>query len=229
MKVFDFDIFFQTPSGRQSSSKYQDGRFYLQLPNPVEGGEYSCILPSTDPATSCLPDGSLLEAALVVDEIKARLTLLEAENTDLKAENKDLKTLVNSLDTKSETLVDGLRNETKSLESSMNQKTDALERKLDNVAVTLTRRVAFHARLSKHQRLEKETPVILDNVVLNEGGAYNGTSGSFTVPYNGTYFLIVTTSDYSGSGGVSDIGMVADNLGLCMTYINDYSDIDYVQ
>nr|KAG5708210.1 hypothetical protein BaRGS_021144 [Batillaria attramentaria] len=87
-----------TPTGRQSSSKYQDGRFYLQLPNPVEGGEYSCILPSTDPATSCLPDGSLLEAALVVDEIKIRLTLLEAENTerkaavkDLKAENTDLK------------------------------------------------------------------------------------------------------------------------------------------
>nr|KAG5688911.1 hypothetical protein BaRGS_009752 [Batillaria attramentaria] len=99
-----------TPSGRKSSSKYQDGRFYLQLPNPVEGGEYSCILPSTDPATSCLPDGSLLETALVVDETNVRLTLLEAENTvmkaavkdlkaenkDLKAENKDIKTLVSN-------------------------------------------------------------------------------------------------------------------------------------
>nr|KAG5689868.1 hypothetical protein BaRGS_002379 [Batillaria attramentaria] len=88
---------YETPSGRQSSSKYQDGRFYLQLPNPVEGGEYSCILPSTDPATSCLPDGSLLEAALVVDEMQVRLTLLEAENKDLKAENTDMKAAVKDL------------------------------------------------------------------------------------------------------------------------------------
>nr|KAG5689857.1 hypothetical protein BaRGS_002368 [Batillaria attramentaria] len=88
---------YETPSGRQSSSKYQDGRFYLQLPNPVEGGEYSCILPSTDPATSCLPDGSLLEAALVVDEMQVRLTLLEAENKDLKAKNTDMKAAVKDL------------------------------------------------------------------------------------------------------------------------------------
>nr|KAG5688908.1 hypothetical protein BaRGS_009749 [Batillaria attramentaria] len=150
---------------RNASWKFERGHFFLMLQNPVKGGKYSCVLPRNAHAKSCLPPESPGKAALVVDENKARLTLLEAENTDMKA---------------------------------------ALE--------TATRRVAFHARLSGGRRVSSGHPVILDTVLLNEGGAYNGTTGSFTVPYTGTYFLIATTADASSSS--SDYGnmrMMADN------------------
>nr|KAG5708205.1 hypothetical protein BaRGS_021139 [Batillaria attramentaria] len=188
-----------TPTGRQSSSKYQDGRFYLQLPNPVEGGEYSCILPSTDPATSCLPDGSPLEAALVVDEIKIRLTLLEAENTerkaavkDLKAENTDLKaenTDLKAENTDMKAAVKDLKAENTDMKAAVKDlKAENTDLKAENTDMkaavkdlktlvnintatleTASKRVSFHARLQSHQQVREPNPVIMKTVLNNEG------------------------------------------------------------
>ncbi|KAK7471458.1 hypothetical protein BaRGS_00035894, partial [Batillaria attramentaria] len=135
------DVLWQTPSGDTKSTSYDHGQFYLQLPNPVEGGNYTCALPSTYAATSCLPAGSPLsrEAALLVDETKARLTLLEAENTDLK-------TLVKSLGNRAEALAkenDVLKNQTDSFEHLMKQKTDSLQQKLDDATATLGKHNRF--------------------------------------------------------------------------------------
>nr|KAG5689859.1 hypothetical protein BaRGS_002370 [Batillaria attramentaria] len=192
---------YETPSGRQSSSKYQDGRFYLQLPNPVEGGEYSCILPSTDPATSCLPDGSLLEAALVVDEMQVRLTLLEAENKDLKAENTDMKAAVKDLkaentdmnaavkdikaentDMKAETTdmkaaVKDLKAENTDMKAAVRDVRTLVNRKTATlVAFTATLRGGGPVTIGRY------SPIKFDNVVTNIGNAYNSHTGVFTAP-----------------------------------------------
>nr|KAG5689867.1 hypothetical protein BaRGS_002378 [Batillaria attramentaria] len=203
---------YETPSGRQSSSKYQDGRFYLQLPNPVEGGEYSCILPSTDPATSCLPDGSLLEAALVVDEMQVRLTLLEAENTDmkaavkdLKAENTDMNAAVKDLkaeNTDMKAAVKDLKAENTDMNAAVKdlkaENTDMNAAVKDVKALvnintatldSLLFTVAFTATLQGkgHVTIGNNSPIKFDNVVTNIGNAYNSHTGVFTAPVSGTY------------------------------------------
>nr|KAG5701400.1 hypothetical protein BaRGS_032732 [Batillaria attramentaria] len=75
-----------TPSGDLASTKYENGYFYLHLPNPMKGGNYTCILPTNVTATACVSTGAGLspQSAIFVDRVEARLTLLEAENTALK-------------------------------------------------------------------------------------------------------------------------------------------------
>ena len=77
----------QVPSGQSTGAN--GTTFTLILPNPVQGGSYVCLLPSRHPSTSCLPPGSLLRLndSLHVDEIRARLSLMEAEQNSLKNDN----------------------------------------------------------------------------------------------------------------------------------------------
>nr|KAG5701386.1 hypothetical protein BaRGS_032718 [Batillaria attramentaria] len=84
------DVLWQRPSGDLASTKYENGYFYLHLPNPVKGGNYTCILPENVTATACVSTGAGLspQSAIFVDRVEARLTLLEAENTDLKKQVK---------------------------------------------------------------------------------------------------------------------------------------------
>ena len=75
---------FQTPTEEVvPSSRAKSGHFYLTLPNPVQGGSYTCMMPDT--YESCQK-----EATFGVDEVEVRTTLLEAENRELKADNREL-------------------------------------------------------------------------------------------------------------------------------------------
>nr|KAG5701388.1 hypothetical protein BaRGS_032720 [Batillaria attramentaria] len=78
--------FWVTPSGDMASTKYENGYFYLHLPNPVKGGNYTCILPANVTATACVSTGAGLstQSAIFVDKMEARVALLEAENMALK-------------------------------------------------------------------------------------------------------------------------------------------------
>nr|KAG5694776.1 hypothetical protein BaRGS_002729 [Batillaria attramentaria] len=190
----------RTPSGESGSWKFERGHFFLLLQNPVKGGKYSCILPRNAQVKGCLPSESRKKAALVVDETKARLTLLEAENTDLKTL---VNTLASKVDNNSATLVCFLIiivvDETKGkarfalLEAEntdLKTLVNTLASKVDNNSATLdtaTRRVAFHTYLWGYRRVNAPNPVIPDRVMLNEGGAYNGTTGNFTVPCTAFY------------------------------------------
>nr|KAG5701387.1 hypothetical protein BaRGS_032719 [Batillaria attramentaria] len=86
VNLWSDDVLWQTPSGDLSSTKYENGYFYLHLPNPVKGGNYTCILPANVTATACVSTGAGLspQSAIFVDRVEARLTLLEAENMALK-------------------------------------------------------------------------------------------------------------------------------------------------
>ena len=91
----------QSPSGgRYNSSSYGDGQYHWLVPNAVEEGSYTCLIPSRYVHVLCLPPGTSQspEATLAVDDLKVRMTLVEAqqrslqqENVQLKADNQQLK------------------------------------------------------------------------------------------------------------------------------------------
>ena len=79
----------QTPNGqRLPSTDYRDGQFRLRLPNPVQGGSYSCLVPAVAANVSCNhgPDN----ATVTVDAVEARLALLEAHVTGLEHDKQQL-------------------------------------------------------------------------------------------------------------------------------------------
>ncbi|XP_070198000.1 uncharacterized protein [Littorina saxatilis] len=78
-----------------SSSGYDNGIFYLTLPSPVAGGNYTCNIPRHFLPDVCVKNGNqennTVTSSVLVDEVKARLSLLEAEKRTLKSEYRELK------------------------------------------------------------------------------------------------------------------------------------------
>ena len=76
----------QSPSGgRYNSSSYGDGQYHWLVPNPVEEGSYTCLIPSRYVHVLCLPPGTSQgpEATLAVDDLKVRVMLMEAQQRSL--------------------------------------------------------------------------------------------------------------------------------------------------
>ncbi|KAL8620286.1 hypothetical protein ACOMHN_042021 [Nucella lapillus] len=55
------------------------------------------------------------------------------------------------------------------------------------------RRVSFHAHGLRNIHPQIGAAMIVDNVVINQGQGYNGDTGIFIAPLNGTYFFMGTT------------------------------------
>lgn len=90
----------QFPSGKtELVSTHVNGTFVLTLPNPVEGGNYTCRLGSRLPPLSCLSqNGSILGSASVfVDEVKMRLSLLESGHELIRTEKQGLQAEIDLL------------------------------------------------------------------------------------------------------------------------------------
>lgn len=76
-----------TPSGTKlASSGSTQGEFSLLLPNPVEGGSYTCRLAPEDACVLSASPG-LAQDVVLVDETEARLAVLEAQQLTLSQEN----------------------------------------------------------------------------------------------------------------------------------------------
>ena len=90
-----------------SSSSEENGVYTLLLPNPVTGGSYSCRLSPLSPAIGCLHDVNSLMTShdITVDEVKASLTLIEAEQKTVREDNARLKAELGRLKTETETAV----------------------------------------------------------------------------------------------------------------------------
>ncbi|XP_070183111.1 uncharacterized protein [Littorina saxatilis] len=82
-----FEVTWETPSGQTE----QSGSFLLKLPNPVEGGTYTCRLPPSS-------------ATLTVDKMEARLAVLETRQASQENVNSELKTKYNALKTEKDVL-----------------------------------------------------------------------------------------------------------------------------
>ena len=90
---------FQTPEGQVvNSSFYQDGQFILLLDNPVIGGSYTCQIPENEAGAACLHDNQGAgNNTVVVDEVKVRFSLLEAQQASLVAENSRLQSQLSAM------------------------------------------------------------------------------------------------------------------------------------
>ena len=62
------------------------------MPNPVEEGNYTCLVPSRYVDALCLPPGTSQgpEATLAVDDFKVRLILMEAQQRSMREDNQRL-------------------------------------------------------------------------------------------------------------------------------------------
>ncbi|XP_076465054.1 uncharacterized protein LOC143296920 [Babylonia areolata] len=105
------NITWTTPAGEtKSSTGYDSGLFYLSVPTPVLGGNYTCTIPPARFPDVCFKDNDVrdrraISAILTVDEMKARLSLLEANQKTVREENERLRTNQERLHADNERLV----------------------------------------------------------------------------------------------------------------------------
>ncbi|KAK7484603.1 hypothetical protein BaRGS_00024129, partial [Batillaria attramentaria] len=97
----NFSVAWKTPKGhRLSSNSFINGVFYLPLPNPVKGGEYSCRLDRASVAVFKCPESkaSLFKAAFVrVSETKSRSLVLETSLSHMKRQLEELRNTVSTV------------------------------------------------------------------------------------------------------------------------------------
>nr|QBA18394.1 VIgL family C1q-related protein 4 isoform 1 [Littorina littorea] len=198
-----FDVTWETPSGQtEQSSSYKDGSFLLKLPNPVEGGTYTCRLPLS---AACLHGGTG-EPTLTVAKMEARLAVLEARQ---EGENSELKSLVRDLQNNNSDLTTKY-NALENQNSDLTTKYNALNRLLNQT-------VSFHARLAGDKYfLPSGSTLILPTVVNNHGNAYDNNTGKFTAPFTATYCFLATTVDLNRA------------LYAELSLVVDGTEVDYV-
>ncbi|KAK7105491.1 uncharacterized protein [Littorina saxatilis] len=181
-----FTVEWTTPSGQSvSSSQYTEGQFLLLLDNPVSGGSYTCRVPQSSASVACLHGNSTdTGSSVVVDDVKSRLTLLEAENSQLKGH------LVDVID-QAYTKINSVANQT-------NSRIDSVSAQLvQHMHDEKTKRVSFHATHLKDYTPSNGDVLIPTKVFNNQGSGYNPSTGKFTAPYTGTYCF---TASLCGSG-----------------------------
>ncbi|KAK7089789.1 uncharacterized protein [Littorina saxatilis] len=202
-----FTLEWTTPSGQSvSSSQYKEGQFLLLLDNPVSGGSYTCHVPHSSASVACLHGNSTdVSSTVVVDDVKSRLTLLEAGSQllkgsvmELKAENQQLKGSVMELKAENGQLK-GHLDEANVMISNVSkhlvkQDTQTIAR-IDSVSSLLsqhlnderTKRVSFHVSDLKDTTPSDGDRLIFTTVHNNQGYGYHPDTGLFYAPYTGTY------------------------------------------
>ncbi|XP_065936796.1 complement C1q tumor necrosis factor-related protein 3-like [Magallana gigas] len=75
--------------------------------------------------------------------------------------------------------------------------------------------IAFQSSLTKHlENMKNKETVIFDKVSLNEGNAYDHTSGIFTSPLDGIYSFTWTTLTKSGKAFLTEIVLNGKKVAL---------------
>nr|QBA18389.1 VIgL family C1q-related protein 7 [Littorina littorea] len=203
-------VIWTTPEGEtRSSTYYEDNNFYLTLLSPVEGGNYTCLIPIHLLPDICANTSShgneTVSATVGVDDLRVRLSLIEAEQKTLgdrlreseetcasetirlKEANTDLLKLLNETrimhDQEQETVyaeIQTLRNVTQ------NQQV-LLDNQKKQVAFT----VRFDSVNGATMNVGRSGTIMFDFEVTNRGNYFNMSTGIFTAPVAGTYFFVL--------------------------------------
>ncbi|XP_070173688.1 uncharacterized protein [Littorina saxatilis] len=215
-------VVWTTPDGHTvESSSEHNGTFRLLLPNPPSGGNYTCTLPPLSPATRCLPPLSpLLEGATVtVDEGKVSFTLLEARQRETEARQRETEARQNETEAKQQEMQRKLGAENEQLRKDVGELQSRLN--ATSATATATLRVSFSAQLSAaFTSIGTIQPFY---IVTNEGNAFNGTTGFFTAPRNGTYFFVASAQTQSSDSMVY-MFLMKNDVGVSGAITRQYGD-----
>ncbi|XP_070183112.1 uncharacterized protein [Littorina saxatilis] len=172
-----FEVTWETPSGKtEQSSSYKDGSFLLKLPNPVEGGTYTCRLP---PSAACLHDNRTGEATLTVDKMEARQAVLEARQASLENVNNELKTRVHDVESNNSDLTTKY-NALESKNSDLTTKYNALESKNSDLTTKYNALESKNSDLTtKYNALESK-----NSDLTTKYNALESNNNDLTTKYN---------------------------------------------
>ncbi|KAK7116313.1 uncharacterized protein [Littorina saxatilis] len=212
-----FDMEWQVPSERTViESRYKNGHFTLRLSAPVEGGNYTCRIPTNSCDAHCLQEnGDLRQASLHVDDVEARLMLLEAQQAALEQDHdviKDEHTQLRESNASLTTYVLDLEKRTKATLVSLSSRVSVIEPVI--VLNNLTgHHIAFHATHLKNDTTPHSGHITmkLSNVLTNQGGCYNTSTGFFMTPFPGTYFFAATTGSYDPNRN-ADFALIVEGI-----------------
>ena len=82
--------------------------------------------------------------------------------------------------------------------------------------------IGFNAQSTVAQKLSPPTHVKFNNVLYNAGQGYDSSTGDFTAPLSGAYFLIFHTTAYSSNNANSC--MKVNGNEVCRAYISNNYD-----
>ena len=85
-------------------------------------------------------------------------------------------------------------------------------------------RVAFSALLRSHKTTTTHGKLILDQVLVNEGGAYNGKTGTFTCKVPGLYQFAWTISKNKGASSGLHMYLMKNNDLAFQDYVDEPND-----
>lgn len=84
--------------------------------------------------------------------------------------------------------------------------------------------IAFHARLSTHQKsLQDKEVVVFADVTLNTGNAHNATTGKFSAPVKGHYSFTWTIAIQSGAWFRFSTQLVINGKPISYNHVNGKS------
>nr|KAG5709746.1 hypothetical protein BaRGS_027771 [Batillaria attramentaria] len=241
-------VLWKTPSNQTLASTSMDnGRFLLSVPNPVDSGEYTCVLDDSSAASLCVDSDSPLQrgATTNVDGVQAQFAVLGAQLTSLRQregqmqqENTDLKQQLETLTHQDTDLKQQLQTLTQkdadltqqvqtlvTEDANLRQELEMLRQNASAMQAVSTPKVSFQAfllgyRFAGHSLNSGDT-LVFDHTTSNEGGAYDSRTGVFTAPVDGTYaFFVSVVTD----GGV---GLEADGSVVSSYYTTDSDDSEF--
>ncbi|XP_076450401.1 uncharacterized protein LOC143286648 [Babylonia areolata] len=183
-----------TPEGKRlPSTLYSQGFFKLFLPNPVTEGNYTCAITPSSQQHSCAHGNGHQQATVEVNGLTTRLALLEAQ---LRSESIQKNAVINELKAKVESL---------------------------QMSCQATTHVAFSARLKdSFFTVTNNQVIILRDVLVNIGHAYDTSTGNFTAPVTGTYYFSAMAAPY-GNSKSANVNLRSDSAEMGDFVFNSYA------
>lgn len=212
-------VTWETPTeGGVSSTANSDGRFFLDLLNPVQGGQYTCYV-QVSPLAQCVNSSGFVipqSGHVVVNAEELRFLVLEAENTNLRKALNNYRHESQRVQTKLEKHLDevskltsttsqqlqSVKSSVVSLTSQAGEREQSTKRAIDEVTRAINELAyvpyVFTAKPQKSRLYANGDVVLFDEVLADLGSIYDVTTGIGTVPVDGVYVASLRSDPANG-------------------------------